>query len=227
MSGRIPNVVVIGGTYVDMAIRCSQIPPPGRSIVGSSLSYAVTGPGPNQAVEAALCGCEVYLVSKVGSDAFAQMAKASLTEFGVHSDFIFTAKAMNTGVVVTLVNAKGENASCTYCGANSALRPEDIEAAEQAISAAEVCLIHGGLPQDTIVATLRCAELHGIKVILNPARPMEHGSGESGDLPIEYFSVDILIPNLDEAADITDHASAGIRTAKLIGSDLVAALNLP
>jgi len=222
MSGRIPNVVVIGGTYVDMAIRCSQIPPPGRSVIGASLSYTATGPGPNQAVEAALCGCEVYLVSKVGDDAFAQMAKAGLAEFSVHSDFMYTAKAMNTGVIVTLVNAEGENASCTYCGANGALRPEDIEAAEQVISAADVCLIHGGLPQEAIVATLRCAELHGTKAILNPARPMDQGSQESGDLPIEYFSADILIPNLYEAADITDHPTVSIRTAKLIGSDLVA-----
>ena len=207
---------------MDMAIRCSQIPAPGQSVTGSALSYTVTGPGPNQAVEAALCGCEVHLVSKVGDEPFAQMAKASLVEFGVNSDLMYTAKAKNTGVIVTLVNATGENSSCTYSGANSALRPEDIEAAEQVIYAADVCLIHGGLPQDAIVATLRCAELHGTKVILNPARPMEQQGQQSSDLPIEYFSADILIPNLYEAADITDHPTVSIRTAKLIGSDLVA-----
>jgi ribokinase len=222
MSGRIPTVVVVGGTYVDMAIRCSQIPPPGRSVIGSALSYTVTGPGPNQAVEAALCGCQVHLVSKVGDDAFGQMVKASLAEFGVNGEFVYSAKAKNTGVIVTLVNAAGENGSCTYSGANGALWPEDIEAAEPVISAADVCLIHGELPQDAIVATLRCAELHGTKVILNPARPMEQQGQQSSDLPIEYFSADILIPNLYEAADITDHPTVSIRTAKLIGSDLVA-----
>lgn len=222
MSGRIPNVLVIGGTYVDMAIRCSQIPIPGQSVAGSALSYTATGPGPNQAAEAALCGCDVHLVSKVGDDPFGQMAKASLAEFGVNGDFVYTAKAKNTGVIVTLVNAEGENSGCTYGGANSALRPDDIEAAEQVISAADVCLIHGRLPQEAIVATLRCAELHGTKVILNPARPMEQRGRQRSDLPIEYFSADILIPNLYEAADITDHSTVSIRTAKLIGSDLVA-----
>ena len=53
MSARSPNVVVIGGTYVDMAVRCSQIPAPGQSVVGSALSYSATGPGPNQAAQAA------------------------------------------------------------------------------------------------------------------------------------------------------------------------------
>ncbi|MHC4395315.1 MAG: ribokinase [Planctomycetota bacterium] len=222
MSGRIPKVVVVGGTYVDMAIRCSQIPSNGQSAAGSALSYTATGPGPNQAAEAALCGCEVHLVSKVGGGPFGQMVKANLAEFNVNADFIYTAEAKNTGIVVTLVNAEGENASLIYTGANSALRPQDIDAAEQIISEADVCLIHGRLPQDSILTALRWAKVHGTKVVLNPARPIEQPDRQNGALPIEYFSANILIPNLYEAADITEHSAANIRTAKLIGSDLVA-----
>ena len=222
MPGRIPKVVVVGGTYVDMAIRCGQIPSPGQSVTGSALSYAAAGPGPNQAAESALCGCEVYLISKVGGDPFGQMVKANLAEFNVNTDFVYTAEAKNTGIVVTLVNAEGENASCMYTGANSALRSQDIDDNEQIISDADVCLIHGRLPQDAIVTALRCAKVHGTKVILNPARPIEQSGRQNSDLPIEYFSANILIPNLYEAADITDQSAANIRTAKLIGSDLVA-----
>jgi ribokinase len=213
---------VIGGTYVDMAIRCGQIPPPGQSVSGSALSYTATGPGPNQAAQAALCGCEVHLISKVGDDPFARLAKASLADFGVNTDYVYTAKAKNTGVVVTLVNAEGENATCNYSGANSALVPQDIEVAEHIISEADICLIHGRLPQEAIVTALRCAGLHSTKVILNPDRPMDQRGQQDTGLPIEYFSADILIPNLYEAADITEHSPANIRTAKLIGSDLVA-----
>jgi len=222
MPGRIPKVVVVGGTYVDMAIRCGQIPSPGQTVTGAELSYAATGPGPNQAAEAALCGCEVRLVSKVGGDPFAQMVKESLAEFDINTEFVYTAEAKNTGIIVTLVDAEGENADCIYTGANSALRSQDIDAAEQVISQADVCLIHGRLPQQAIVTAIRSAKVHGTKVILNPARPIEQPSGENIALPIEYFSADILIPNLYEAADITDKSTANIRTAKLIGSDLVA-----
>ena len=221
MAGRSPKVVVIGGTYVDMAIRCGQIPLAGQSVSGSALSYTATGPGPNQAVEAALCGCEVHLISKVGGDPFAQMARKSLMDFNVNTEYVYTAEAMNTGVVVTFVNAEGENAVCYYAGANSALQPRDISSAEQLISEANVCLIHGQLPQEAIVSALRCAELYGIKVILNPARPLRHRGRETCDPPIEYFSAVILIPNLYEAADITEQSTANIRTAKMIGSDLV------
>jgi ribokinase len=222
MPGRIPKVVVVGGTYVDMAIRCGQIPSAGQTVAGAELSYAATGPGPNQAVEAALCGCDVYLVSRVGGDPFGQMVKQSLAEFNINTEFVYTAEAKNTGVVVTLVDAEGENADCVYTGANSALLPQDIDAAEQIISQASVCLIHGRLPQQAIVAAIRCAKVHGTKVILSPARPVERPAQENGTLPVEYFSADILIPNLCEAADIAEKSIANMRTAKLIGSDLVA-----
>lgn len=222
MQGKVPRVVVVGGAYVDIAIRCGQIPSAGQKVAGSALSYTVTGPGPNQAVEAALCGCDVHLISKIGGDPFGQMVRAVLADFNVNTDFVYIAEAKNTGAVVTIVSAIGENTSLIYAGANSALQPQDIDIAEQIISEADVCLIYGQLPQDAIIRAIRCAKLHSTKVILNPARPMEQSNRESDSLPVEYFSANILIPNLYEAADITDQSAAGIHTAKLIGSDLVA-----
>jgi len=222
MSVQSPKVVVVGGTYIDLAIRCDHIPAPGVGVTGSALSYTVAGPGPNQAVQAALCGCHVHLISKVGGDPFAQMAKKSLAEYNVETDFIYTAEAKNTGTVVTLVNSEGENAICTYYGANNALGSQDIIAAEQIIAEADVCLIHGQLPLEAILNTIRCAQLHATKVILNPARPFEHSGNKDIALPDEYFNANILIPNLYEAADITDHSEANVHNAKLIGSDLVA-----
>jgi len=225
MPGRIPKVVVVGGAYVDMAIRCGQVPSPGQSVNGSAVFYTATGPGPNQSAEAALCGCQVHLISKVGGDPFAQMVKASLAEFDINTDFVYAAEAKNTGVVVTLVNAEGENTSLTYTGANTALGPQDIDAAETIISDADICLIHGQLPERAVVTAIRCARLHGTKVILNPARPIERPGRENTALPIDYFSANILVPNLYEAANIVEDAATGTTrpdTAKLIGSDLVA-----
>jgi len=222
MQGNTPKIVVVGGAYVDMAIRCDQVPAAGQNIIGSALSYRVTGPGPNQAVEASLCGCNVHLISKVGGDSFGQMVKAALDEFNVNTDFLYTAEARNTGAIVTLVNSEGENTSLTYIGANAALLPQDIQAAEQIISQADICLIHGRLPQNAIVAAICCAKLHGLKVILNPAKPLDREIKETAALPSEYFSADILVLNLYEAADITEQSATHIHTAKLIGSDLVA-----
>ncbi len=222
MSGRNPRLVVVGGTYIDMAIRCSQIPSTGQYVIGTALSYAIAGHGPVQAVQAALCGCEVSLISKIGGDSFAKMIIEGLAEYKINSDYVQVVKAKNTGVSVTMVNAEGENAGCFYSGANCALVPMDITAAEDAISDADVCLIHGELPQDAIAEAIRCAKLHGTKTILNPARPLEQKGQENEDLPNEYFLVDVIIPNLSEAADITDQTTVDVRTGKLIGSDLIA-----
>jgi ribokinase len=222
MVERIPKIVVIGSTYVDMAFKCGRIPGAGQAQSGSAFSYALAGPGPSEAIQAALCRCEVFLISKVGGDPFGPLAKKSLMDYKVNPDYVYTAEAKNTGVIVTMVNAEGENACCHYTGANIALQPADIEMGEQLIASADICLIHGCLPQDTIITALKCAGLHGTKVILNPARPIEQENQEGADLPPEYFAADILIPNLYEAADIADKSAATIRSAKLIGSDLVA-----
>lgn len=219
MSMQCPRVVAIGGTYVDMAIRCRRIPSEGEAVAGSELCYKTSGPGPSQAAQAVKCGCDVFLVSKVGGDPYADMVRQELSDLGVNTDYVYTAEAMNTGVVVTLVNATGDNAACHYAGANLALTAREIEQAEEAISQADLCLIHGKLPQEAITTALHLAEIHGVRVVLNPAHPLGQ---RKADLPIEYFSADIVVPNLFEAADITDQGNASIRTAKLIGSDLIA-----
>ncbi len=222
MKGRNPKLVIVGGTYMDMAIRCSQIPSIGQYVAGSALSYSISGPGPVQAVQASLCGCEVSLISKVGGDPFAKFILDGLAEYKIDTSFVQAVKAKNSGMHVTLVNAEGENAGCSYTGANCALVPMDITAAEEVISKADVCLMHGELPQETVVEAIRCAKLHGTKTILDPARPLQQKGQESGEFPAEYFLIDVIIPNMYEAAEITDQTANGLRDIKLIGSDLIA-----
>lgn len=226
MSGRNPKVVVVGSVYVDMVAKCSQVPVAGQTSAGSALSYTTTGPGVNQAIEAALCGCDVHLVSKIGNCPFGATIKSLLKQFGVNTDYVFTANAKNTGVILTLVDTSGENACMRYEGANGALVPQDIEQAESAIAEADVCLIHARLPKEAIIKAITTAKLQGKKVVLDPAgaigAPSPETPGATGELPAEYFSVDVMIPNLYEAALISERSSANIRTAKLVGSDLVA-----
>jgi ribokinase len=224
MSRKGSKVVVVGGAFVDMAVRCAAFPSTGQTVTGSALCYGLAGPGPNQAAEAVQCGSEVYLVSKVGGDPFGAMVKSHLTELGIRTDHVLTAPALNTGAVVTWVNAEGENAGCKYLGANAALQARDVEAAEQVISEASVCLVHGELPQEAIIEAICLAQVHGTRVILNPARPLEPHAHGARDLPVEYFSVDVLIVNLSEAADITDPVAGGqanVHAAKMMGSELV------
>lgn len=223
MSARMPKVVVVGATYVDIAVRCSRMPQPGEDIAGSEFSYTATGAGINQSIQAALCGCEVHLIGKIGSCPFADTVRAILEQNRISTEHLYTARAMNTGVVVTIVDSVGENASLTYEGANTALLAEDIEAADELIAGADICLVHGRLPKQAVAKAILSAKLHGTKVIFDPAGAIEStNAGNADALGAECFSADILIPNLYEAALITDRSTANIRTAKLVASDLIA-----
>ena len=221
METNAPKVVVVGASYVDMIVKCSQTPAPAKIVTGSAFECSTSGPGPNQAVQAARCGCSVNLISKVGSDIFAELVKKKLSDYKINTDYIFTADAKSTGTVMTMVNGEGENTTCICCGANSALLPAEIESAEPAFAAANICLIHGSLPHQAISKVIRLAKLCNIPVILNPARPIDN-TNEQDEIPIDYFANNILIPNLYEAAQIAEHSPANINTAKLIGSDLLA-----
>jgi ribokinase len=220
-----PKVVVIGSVYVDMAIRCQEFPATSEITFGSGFSCIPTGSGLNQAIQAALCGCEVYLVAKVGKDHFGQMVKNNLADFGVNCDFVFQAEAKNTGAAVSFVNSTGANRTVVSEGANRALCAGDINGAEfeKLISSANICLINGQLPHDFVCSAIRAGKLSRTKVILDPALSGEQFQRQSGQLSMDYYSADILVPNFTEAAELSSAAqNHNIHDAKLIGSDLIA-----
>jgi len=219
-----PKVVVVGSVYIDMAIRCEQFPSTSEVVYGSGFSCIPTGCGLNQAIQAALCGCEVYLVSKTGKDQFGEIVRNNLADFGIHCEFVFGAEAKNTGVIVSFVNGTGTNRTVASEGANRALVPTDIKGAEfeELISTADVCLVNGSLPADFVCSVIRAAKLSRTKVILDPAVSSEQFQNQSGQLPMDYYTADIIVPNFAEAAELATAQNHHTHTAKLIGSDLVA-----
>jgi ribokinase len=219
-----PTVVVIGSVYVDMAIRCVDFPATGHVASGSSFSYTTAGAGTNQAIQAALCGCQVYLVGKVGKDVFGQTVKNNLADFGVNCDFVFEAEAKNTGVSVSFVSSSGANRTVISEGANRTLLKSDIKGQdfENLLARADVCLIDGKLGSDFVCSAIRAAKLAKKKVILDPALNNEQFENQRGQLPLDYYTVDILVPNFVEAAELTTSQGRNVRAAKLMGSDLIA-----
>jgi len=226
MAGRIPKIVVIGPTYVDMVIKCRQFPAPGETVDGFGASCVPTGSGPNRAVEAALCNCDVALISKVGEDPFGEMAKANLRRYRINTELIYTASAMSTGVIMTMVDELGENSSCMSAGANRALSSDELAcaSAESVIGAADVCLICGELPESTVVTAIRTARLHRTRIILE-APPHDHHIEKVAELnwPTEYYTVDVLIPNFHRLVPGAELGAATAGELKLIASELVAA----
>ena len=224
MGGRTPRVVVVGPVFVDMAVKCKRFPEPGETVEGFGFSCTAAGSGANAAAQVAFCGCESYLIGKVGDDVFGQMACETLTRNKVNTDFIYRVPAICTGMIVTMVDAQGENSSCLSQGANRVLSRDEVSCAlvEQLISSADICLVTGAVGDDAAAAAIRCAQLNKTTVILKTALPLHDGcKPDPSAWPKEFFLADILVPDIISPAKGESGAGA-VSDMKYIGTDLVA-----
>ena len=72
------GVVILGVFVADTAYRADRAPRMGETILGQRFKLGPGGKGSNQAVAAARLGAEVSLITRLGEDAFADMALAHL-----------------------------------------------------------------------------------------------------------------------------------------------------
>jgi len=225
MAGRIPKVVVLGPIYVDMAMRCSRFPQPGQTTEGSGFACIPTGAGTISAVQAAVCGCDVHLLGKVGNDVFGTMVCESLARYGVNADFVYRAPAISTGIIMTLVDEVGENSSCVSQGANRALSADEVGCvlAEQLIGAADVCLVCAGIDPEVAAVAIRAGQLNRTRVILEVGIQLdEAGTLMPTDWPKEYVLADVLLPRVETAVSRTESSPGTVSEMKYVGTELVA-----
>jgi ribokinase len=225
MAGRIPTIVVVGPAYVDMAVKCQAVPLPGQVVEGSGFSCMPAGAGVNRAIQAANCGCEVSLIARVGDDSFGRMIQKNLQQYHIHTDLVYSANAMSTGIIVTLVDPQGKNSVCVCAGVNRGFGRNEIEyaAAEQTIGGCDACLVCGELPQEAVVAAIRSAQIHKRKVILDVCLPVHTQEAmHQIQWPMEYYYVDVLIVRFAEFTCASELGSGGMADLKFIGTELVA-----
>ena len=225
MSERIPKIIVVGPVYVDMAVKCENFPSPGRVCEGSSFTCMPTGFGINRAIQAALCGCDVFVLARVGEEFFSRMIRDNLQRYGISTDLIYESQAISTGTILTMVDSNGENRSCRSDGANKILGRDEIEfaAAEQAIGSANACLISDQLSQAAVVSALRSAKLHKTRTVLEAFLPIpDRGIVYSLDWPMEYYNADLLVLHFEGTLCGSELGSSGEGDLKFIGTELVA-----
>ncbi|MDY4810737.1 MAG: ribokinase [Muribaculaceae bacterium] len=198
----IPNkkpIIVIGSSNTDMVIRCSRLPRPGETVLGGSFMMNHGGKGANQAVAAAKLGGDTVFIGKVGDDVFGHQTVEMLTSLGIDTRFLGVSATEPSGVALINVDEHtAENSISVASGANGAIRPVDIDAAEEVIASASLILMQLEIPIDTVTYAAKMAKRHGVTVVLNPA------PAPSEPLPEELLeNVDIIIPNKTEAEVIT------------------------
>jgi ribokinase len=209
-----PSVAVIGSINMDLVVRASHAPEPGETVLGRDLQTIPGGKGANQAVAVARLGLPCWMVGRVGDDEFGQRLLTSLAASKVEVSHIVVTEGTPTGVALIVVDRVGENAICVASGANYKVTPEDVDAAEQAIAAAKVCLLQLELPIETVVHAIRLCRKHGVETILDPAPAPPHA-------PDDLFEADLITPNQNEAEALTHERTEKVREAKAVAAALV------
>ena len=215
------RIVVVGSSNTDMIVKLPHLPKPGETVSGGAFSTAAGGKGANQAVAAARAGAAVSLVARVGDDSFGEQAIAGFVGDGIDVSHVVRNPASPSGVALIFVDDGGENCIAVAPGANATLTPEDVDAASELITGADVLVMQLETPIESVERAAALAREHGVRVILNPApaRPL------SDEI---LGNVSILTPNESEAEMLTgvqveddESAAAAARALVARGVDTV------
>jgi ribokinase len=213
-----PRIAVVGSANIDLTTFTNQFPKPGETIFGQSFDLGFGGKGANQAVAAGLCGAEVFMVARVGSDLFGPATIENFKNLGIDTSHVKQIPGMSSGVAPIFVEPNGQNRILVVKGANDALKPADVDAAAETLKSADCIVLQFEIPVETVYYTMQFARKHGIRCILNPApaQPVDLSALKG----LDYF-----VPNESEAETITGCPVKNVGDAtkcaeKLLGSGI-------
>jgi len=208
------GVAILGIFVADLAFRAGRMPGIGETIAGSGFKMGPGGKGSNQSVAAARVGAAVTFISKIGKDAFGDIALDTWRREGVTAR-VATAEGEPTGAAFIYVNeVNGENAIIVVPGAAATISPADVEAAADAIRSAAVFVTQLEQPQDAARRGLEIARESGVVTVFNPApaAPVDDAV---------WPLCDYVTPNESEASLLTGLPVTTIDEARKAGDVLL------
>ncbi len=207
-------IVILGVFVADTAYRADRQPKMGETILGNSFSLGPGGKGSNQAVAAGRLGGDVSMVTRLGVDPFAEMARATWAGAGVKPVVINTPESYTGAAYIFLEEASGNNAIIVCPGAAMLISSKDIEANGALIRSAGVFVTQLEQPIEAAMTALKMAKAAGVITILNPA--------PAAALPSEIFALcDYMTPNETEAEALTGVAVVSVDDARRAGDVLL------
>lgn len=189
-------IVILGIFVADCAFRADQQPRMGETLLGESFALSPGGKGSNQAIAAARAGGDARFVTRLGQDAFAEMADTIWTDAGVKAHVIRDPDSYTGAAYIFVEAATGNNAIIVAPGAAAGITPEDLEAQADLIAGAGVFLTQLEQPVAAALRGLEIARRGGAMTILNPAPATQ--------LPEGMLALcDLVTPNESEAEALT------------------------
>lgn len=209
-----PRIAVVGSANIDLITFADAFPLPGQTIFGQNFDLGFGGKGANQAVAARLCGAEVSMVARLGSDLFGSATITNFESLGIDTTHVRRLDGVASGVAPIFVEPSGQNRIIVVKGANDRLMPADVDEASPMLKQAACIILQFEIPIETVYYTIRFARANGIKTILNPA------PGQPVDLE-EVRNVDYFIPNESEAETIAGRPVRNVDEARACARHLV------
>jgi ribokinase len=208
-----PRIAVVGSANVDLTTFADRFPKPGETIFGQRFDLGFGGKGANQAVAARLCGAEVFMVARVGSDLFGPATIENFKNLGIDPTHVKQVQELSSGVAPIFVEPSGQNRILVVKGANDALKPADVDAALDTLKSADCIVLQFEIPLETVYYTVAFARKHGIRCIVNPAPAQLVDMNALAGL--NYF-----VPNESEAETITGLPVRSVEDAKKCAAKL-------
>jgi ribokinase len=210
-----PRIAVVGSANIDLTTFTNQFPKPGETIFGQKFDLGFGGKGANQAVASRLCGAEVFMVARVGSDLFGPATIENFRKQGIDPTHVRQVEGLSSGVAPIFVEPSGQNRILVVKGANDALKPADVDEAADVLKSADCIVLQFEIPVETVYYTIAFARKNGIRCIVNPAPAQAVDITALKDL--DYF-----VPNESEAETITGSPVKTVEDAKKCAGKLVA-----
>lgn len=200
------KVVILGVFVADTAYRAPRQPKMGETILGRSFVLGPGGKGSNQAVAAAMAGAETHFISRLGADAFADIALATWKKAGVHPAVTQHADSYTGAAYIFIEDATGNNAIIISPGAAAEISTGDVDANAGLIRGAKVFITQLEQPIPVALYALKLATAAGVTTILNPA--------PAATLPDGMLAFcDYVTPNESEAEALTGVAVTSVEEA--------------
>ena len=187
------NISVLGIFVADISFSGTKIPAIGETILGNKYNVGPGGKGCNQAIAIARLGGKVNFISKIGKDAYGELALNTMKKNNINSENVIQDEKLQTGVAGILVDQNsGKNAINVIVGAPNTLKISEIERQLNLIKNSKIFLTQLEVPKDVTFHCLKTAKENGCLTILNPA--------PASEITKEFYSyIDYFTPNETEA----------------------------
>ena len=209
------DISVLGIFVADISFSGPKIPAIGETILGNKYNVGPGGKGCNQAVAIARLGAKVNFISKIGKDAYGELALKTLTKNKINTESVIQNENLQTGVAGILVDKNsGKNAINVIVGAPSTFKVAEIDKHIDIIKNSKIFLTQLEVPKDVTLHCLKTAKENGCLTILNPA--------PASEITKEFYSnIDYFTPNETEAEFYTGIKITNEKEAKQAADKLI------